>query len=184
MTYAAKVNIRCDMNIDFMSDANLLGTHVVTKTNNKPRVFRRRLSKAETAATMAILPPALRKHCLGVSKNKISPLGPHVHTEELCTINFYYHTGGETTVFYSGEYAQDDAQVTDNGNGYYMVREDLITPALSYTANPGDVWVLNTRKAHAVFGEGAEAERWIVQVYMKIPYEQVLQHFDNDSSVV
>lgn len=177
MTYATKIDLRCVMGVDFSSDANLLGTHVVTKTNDKPRVFRRRLSKAETAATMAVLPPSLRKHCLGVSKNKISPLGPHVHTEELCTINFYYHTGGETTVFYSGEYVQDDAQVTDNGNGYYMVREDLLTPALSYTANAGDVWVLNTHKAHAVLGEEPDAERWILQVYMKMPYEDVVQCF-------
>lgn len=176
MTYAAKVNLRCAMDIDFTSDAGLLGTHVVTKTNDKPRVFRRRLSKAETAATMAALPVSLRKHCLGVSKNQISPLGPHVHTQELCTINFYYRTGGEETVFYAGEYIQDDSAALDNGNGYYMVQQDLLTPALRYVAQDGDVWVLNTKKAHAVFGGREDIARDILQVYMKIPYEDVVMH--------
>lgn len=174
MSYAKRVPLTCSMRIDFSEDTKLLGQHVITKSNSKPRVVRKKLSKEETAATLAVLPPVLRRHCLGVSKNSIAPLGPHVHVQELCTINFYYKTGGETTEFYSGEYIQDDSAALDNGNGYYMVKPDLLSPALSYTAKDGDVWVLNTKKAHAVFGGDGHTHREILQVYMKIPYEDVV----------
>jgi hypothetical protein len=172
--YATKTFLQCSANIDFSEDALLLGQHVFTAGDVKPRVSRHRLSRVETAAVMAVLPPSLRKHCLGVSKNKIVALGPHVHTEEFCTINFYYHTSGETTVFYDGSYEQDDSAATDNGNGYYMVKPELLTPALSYTAKSGDVWVLNTRKAHAVFGGDNANARQILQVYMKASYDCVV----------
>lgn len=178
MTFAKKIDLQCSMSIDFSANSELLGQHVVTQSDKNPRVLRHRLSRTETAATMAALPAVLRKHCLGVSKNQISPLGPHVHTQELCTINFYYRTGGEETVFYAGEYVQDDSLALDNGNGYYMVQQDLLTPALRYVAQDGDVWVLNTKKAHAVFGAREGAARNILQVYMKIPYEDVLQCFE------
>jgi len=176
MSYAARLQLTCTAPIDFFADTEHLGSHGRVRADGLSVVSRKRLTKQETANILRMLPAGLRKHCLGVSKNNIYSLGPHVHTEEHCTINFYYKTNGETTIFYDGNYVPDDATALDRGHNYYMVKPEFLSPVLSYTANDGDVWLLNTRKAHAVVGNDS-LPRHVLQVYMKMPYEKVLDCF-------
>jgi hypothetical protein len=183
MSYASILPLGCSMKINFDAQENVLGRHVWLKDSASAKIVRIRLNKRETADTLSALPESLRGFCLGVSKSSIHAFGPHVHTKEECTINFYYKTNGETTVFYDGECIVDDAAATDNGNSYHMVKPDLLTKALTYVASDGDVWLLNTKKPHAVIGDN-QAPRHILQVHMAIPYEQVLEHFAARSSDV
>lgn len=182
MSYASRLPLRCSMNINFDARAQVLGKHVWLIGDVNARIVRTRLSKRETAATLSTLPVNLRKFCLGISKSSIRAFGPHVHTKEECTINFYYKTNGETTVFYDGDCIIDDDAATDNGNSYHMVKSDSLTKVLTYVAADGEVWLLNTKKPHSVFG--GVSPRRILQVHMAIPYEQVLEHFALESGYV
>ena len=175
MNYASKLPLTCSMSIDFDAVAQVLGKHVWLAGDANAKIVRTRLSKRETADTLFTLPASLRKFCLGISKSSIHAFGPHVHTKEECTINFYYKTNREVTVFYDGDCAIDDTAATDNGNSYHMVKSDALTEAMTYVASDGEVWLLNTKKPHSVVG--GTLPRRILQVHMAIPYEQVLEHF-------
>lgn len=176
MSYASRLPLSCSMNINFDVQAQVLGKHVWLTNHKDAKIVRTRLSKRETAATLLELPESLRSFCLGISKSSIHSFGPHVHTKEECTINFYYKTNGETTIFYDGDCVIDIDAATDNGNSYHMVKPDALTEVTTYVATDGDVWLLNTKKPHAVIGNDS-LPRYILQVHMAIPYEQVLQHF-------
>ncbi len=183
MTYASKLPLTCNIGIVFDEQSPLLGEHVFLKDGSSARLVRRRLRRTETAAVLAVLPVFLRKHCLGMSKSSIGVFGPHVHTKEGCTLNFYYKTGGETTVFYSDDYEIDSTAALDNGNSYQMVRPMTEEAVLSFTANDGEVWLLDTKKPHAVVGE-CVAPRRVLQVHMALSYVEVLRCFTDGGSRV
>jgi hypothetical protein len=176
MSYAVKLPLICSAAIDFDSKSQTLKEHVFVSADAPARITQKKLSRAETVDTLYMLPADIRKYCLGVSKTEIHVVGPHVHTHERCVINFYYRTNGEITVFYDGDYAQDSVAAIDKSDDYYMVKPAGLREVLTYTAVDGDVWLLNTQKAHAVIGEKTNP-RQVLQAYLSLPYEQVLEYF-------
>jgi len=133
---------------------------------------------------------------LGVNLTEIRILGPHVHTREKCVINFYEETHGEQTTFWEGEIVPDDRWSLDNGNGYYHVNHELLTPVESFNAKPGDVWFMNTLQPHSVTYPGDTRTdgyqflplnmnaRYIMQVYFDIPFEEIFPALDEAGLII
>jgi len=129
------------------------------------------------------LPEALRPHLLTVNYSEIHLLKAHVHIPDSAVINFYQHTNGEVTTFWDGNIEPDDAFTLDNGNNYFTLRHENLTPAESFVAADGDIWLLNTKKPHSVstpyetrprarhFVMQPESQlRYVVQAFFDIPF--------------
>ena len=192
MRYAAKISL--DVEMPFLGKANVvLGQHVIKKHGltvrgfDKPRAIRRYLPRKQTELVRNKLPESIKHGLIAVNLTEIRLLAPHIHTQEMAVINFYLETNGEKTSFYDGEVISYDDDVTDNGNGYINLRRDVLTEVEYFVANPVDVWVLDTRQPHSVsyaaddrgselhFEPVDDEKRLIMQAFMSIPYEQVVE---------
>lgn len=192
MKYAARVDLKVEM--PFLGKANVvLGQHVIKKHGltvrgfDKPRAIRRYLPRKQTELVRSKLPEAIKDGLIAVNLTEIRLLAPHIHTQEMAVINFYLETNGEKTSFYEGDVISYDDDVTDNGNGYINLRRDVLTEVEHFVANPFDVWVLDTRQPHSVsyarddrdkdlrFEPVDDEKRLIMQAFMGIPYNQVVE---------
>jgi hypothetical protein len=157
-----------------------------------PHVVRRYMPRNQMELIRDVLPESLKPHLMGVNYTEILLLGPHIHIEEQCVINFYQQVNGEITSFWEGEIEQDDRWTADNGKGYTTVNPDKIKIVESFKAQQNDVWVLSTRQPHSVGIEGDARPhgqqyspennnpRWIVQAYMDLPYNDVVEALQHE----
>lgn len=174
--FAYKLPITAPHEIDFDKSNGFLGAHVINKKTGGIGVLRSKATRNETAKILRLIPRSLRHRCVGVSKSKISSLPVHVHTEDICVVNFYVSVNGEETTFFTGEVSKIDADTDDNGNGYFFVNPEKLKPAQSFIANAGDVWALDTQQPHAVVCQN-KAQRCVVQVYFDLPLTEVISGF-------
>jgi len=174
--FAYKLPIAAPPEIDFNKLTSFLGAHVIDKKTGDIGVLRSKATRDETAKILRLIPRSLRHHCVGVSKSKISSLSVHVHTEDICVVNFYVSVNGEETTFFTGEVCKIDADTADNGNGYFFVDPEKLKPAQSFIATAGDVWALDTQQPHAVMCRN-KAQRYVVQVYFDLPLTEVISRF-------
>jgi len=191
MKYAAKLHLQVDM--PFLGKARvILGQHVVKKHGfglrgfDKPRAVRRYLPRKQTELVRAQLPESIKHGLIAVNLTEIRLLAPHVHLNESTVINFYLETNGEKTTFWEGEIIPEDGDVSDNGNGYWNLRRDVLTDVEHFVAEPFDVWVMNTRQPHSVsyvvdgrnpdfrYEPLDDEKRLIMQAFMSLPYEEVV----------
>ncbi len=195
MKYAKQITFAPDLSL--ISKASVvLGRHGTWEGYDKHHVVRRYLPRKQVEFIREALPVPLRRYLMGVNFSEIRLLAPHIHMEEQCVINFYQATGGETTSFWEGEIERDDRWSTDNGNGYVNVNPEKIVKVESFTARPGDVWILNTRQPHSVsFASDDRSNGWqyvpksdvvrlIVQAYMDLPFDEVAACFDEVAHAV
>lgn len=187
MKYAAKLNLQVEM--PFLGKAKVvLGQHVIKKHGfgvrgfDKPRAVRRYLPRKQTELVRAQLPDAIKNDLIAVNLTEIRLLAPHIHLDECSVINFYLETNGEKTSFYEGEVIPEDGDVSDNGNGYYNLRRDVLDEVEHFVAEPFDVWLLDTRQPHSVsyvtdtrnkdliFEPVNEEKRLLMQAFMRVPY--------------
>lgn len=170
--YALKIDLRL-ADIDLSRKTKSVGKHVKLKNKNRYAVIRDYVGKENTNKILDLLPTSIREKCIGVTKSSISSLPPHIHTIEHCVINFYHKTNGEETFFYDGNYNIISDNVEDSGNGYYLIDKSNIHEVGSFNALSGDVWLLNTRKAHSVIGNNdLDSSRLVIQVFLNIPYSE------------
>lgn len=174
--YAVKLPLTVPSVADFAS-SEILGTHITNDVANTASVVRRKLTRQEAKRFLKQVPANIRKHCFGISKSKIGCLPPHVHLDDASVINFYVNTSEEETVFFNGVISKLDGGADDIGNGYFLVNPNGLTRAMAFTAGPGDVWALNTRAPHAVYG-GAGKDRHVVQLYLNISLNELVAKFN------
>jgi hypothetical protein len=151
----------------------VLGQHVIN--GGKAGVVRRYVSAEAAEQIFAAFPTPVANACLGLSYSNITALKPHVHTREECVINWYIDVGKHETVFYEGDIRRLDGEVSDNGNGYFLVDEGLLKATERFCAATGDVWLLNSKRPHAVLG-GSECNRWVMQAFFGAPFGQMKQY--------
>ncbi len=187
--HARKLNIVFDWG-DLSKDRFIIGEHGVRKNFAGYGVVRRHISQKKVARFKTCLPASIQPAVAGACFSEIQLLAPHLHYKEGCVINFYKHTGGEATTFWDGEIEIDSTDILDNGNDYYNVNIKKIQPVESFVASVGDVWVLDSKQTHSVskFKEGAPhnmqffeegfSPRFIVQVYMTLPFNEIAKAFD------
>jgi hypothetical protein len=194
MKYAKKISLAPDLSLTRRASVVLgmhaLGRHGTWDGYDKHAVVRRYLPKRQIEAVRQALPEKVRPFLIGLNLSEIRVLAPHIHLEEQCVINFYQQTFGEKTAFWEGEIERDDRWTTDNGNGYMNVNPEKIRAVESFIAQPGDVWILNTRQPHSVSIEGDTRSnntqyvpendnvRLIVQAYIDLPFDQTAECFD------
>jgi hypothetical protein len=189
MKYAKQIQL--DVDLRYLSRATVvLGRHGKGLNDFPEGVIRRYLPRKQMEMVRDALPPALRKHVMGVNYTEVRLLSAHIHTTEKSVINFYQTTNGEITKFFEGPIEADDRWSTDNGNGYLNVMMDPLTEVESIVAQDGDVWILDARQPHSVeimgdtregmhrFEPNGDLSRMIVQVYINLPFKLVAAQFD------
>jgi hypothetical protein len=103
----------------------------------------------------SLIPPDARPHfCISVM-NINTKVPPHTDSGIKTAINVYYRTSGNRTQFYS---FRDDSRplgskVPGQTDGSVYTEFDLIAEG-GFAAQPGDVWVLDVSKPHAVLPIG------------------------------
>lgn len=199
MKYAKKISIDFDVEIGKkLTQHPVVAKHVLDKYGDAigeyqgERVVIRYMPKKYTNQLKAFIPEKAKKHLISVNLTEIRLLAPHIHLREQCVMNFYLHTNGEVTSFWEGEIERDDNWTLDNGNGYMIVNSKSLKFSESYTAQPGDCWLLNTGQPHSVSypdddrtgmfvyeAKNVHEPRWLVQAYFNAPFEQIAEYFEN-----
>lgn len=189
MKYAKHINLTVDFP-HLNKSTIVLGRHGKGLTDFPEGVIRKYIPNKQVDLIKSSLPEALQSSVIGVNYSDIRLLAPHIHMVEQAVINFYQHTNGEMTTFYEGEIERDDRWSTDNGNGYLNVVMEKIHPVESFIAKDNDVWILDTRQPHSVtiiddertdmhqFEPKGDNHRKIVQVYLDLPFAEVIKFFD------
>jgi hypothetical protein len=195
MKHATQLNLPCEWPA-IQKDGPVLGRHGSGIHYPIERVIRRYIPRKHMNSVVSLLPESLRDKVIGVNYSEIRILGPHVHLREQAAINFYQETNGEVTSFWDGEIVPDDRWSLDNGNGYYHVNHEILTPTEVFVAKPGDVWVLDSRKPHSVtyanddrvdgyqFLPKNDDARFVIQAYFDTPYSEVLAELEKAGLVV
>lgn len=180
MIYAAKL---CQLSLDeinFERKTRLIGAHVLKKSDSSVGVKRNYLSEKDANRIKSILPVSILEACIGITKSLISDLPPHVHTQELCVINFYKRTQKQQTVFYDGVIKKDDTLFSDAGNSYIPLDKNLLSVVEGFVAEDNDVWVLDTRQPHAVICNSGDEKREVIQVFLDIPYLTAIEYLNKN----
>jgi len=150
--YAKKLDVKCP-EIKSINDRPQIESYGKLRISKSPSIVRWRLDESDQFINLF---PKLKPHLYKSALTKISLLTPHAHTNEKTIINFYFNPNQEVTSFWDGnEYIKDDRLTIDNGNTYYNVRADNLEVKYRFIAKPGDVWMLNTAKAHSVLPNAA-----------------------------
>lgn len=195
MMYSERLRLEGDWS-SFMKTGPVLGRHGKGDAYPIERVVRRYLPKKQVGIIVNLLPESLRAQVTRVNYSEIRILGPHVHLEERCVINFYQETGAEVTSFWEGEAVRDDRWSLDNGNGYHHVNHELLTVTESFVAQAGDVRVLDSRQPHSVtyqnddrvdgcqFLPKNDDARRIIQAYFDTPYADVVRELERAGMVM
>lgn len=188
MKYAQKLDVVVPM--PYLHKATVvLGRHGKGLNDFQEGVTRRYVPRKQVELVRAIVPDSIQHAVLGVNYTEVTLLAAHIHVVERCVINLYQQTNGERTTFYEGTVEPDDTWSTDNGNGYLNVNMGLLTPVESFIAQDGDVWILDAFQPHSVevigdprpgmhrFEPNGDKRRFMVQIYMDLPYSEVIEQF-------
>lgn len=128
---------------------------------------------AEEREPLEFLPPDVRCHFEGAWMTiGADHIPPHVDNEMLTAINFYIETADATTYFWRTRGAHRRKKCAGHTDGY-LVHEDDVDLAAQFTAQPGEIWVLNVRAIHSVRRRGS-GTRVAYQLQTRLPYERVL----------
>jgi len=173
MKYAKKLNFSVP---EFMYGLPRT-TRIIAAEGSKARgrVLRHYVTRADREKILSIFPPHITVTDKSIFVSHIGPITPHVHKYDLCVINLYLQASDAETVFYDGEAVPLEDPELSNIDTYIAFDESLLTPTESFKAASGDIWVLNTGVPHAVVANGACEDRWVVQVYLTIPFNVALQ---------
>lgn len=175
--FVCKLNLST-LDIDLSRKTKSIEKHVKIKNKESYGVIRDYLTVQNKNNILNLLPKEIQKACIGITKTSIRPLPPHIHTIEECVINFYHKTNNEKTIFYDGQYDIISDDVEDSGKGYYIVDEDKLKEVISYTAKSGEVYLLNTKKAHSVIDtDNLDEPRVVIQVFLNIPHYEAYALF-------
>jgi hypothetical protein len=119
-----------------------------------------------------------------VSLLKISgPVPPHTDSEVITSINFYMKPGKYKTTFYTPEPKAVKRQIENQTNGYIFQPHELADRG-SFIANPGDAYVLNVSKVHAIDPVGDIEERVVICLATdKHDFDAVLGMLDRTGSI-
>lgn len=173
MKYAKKLNFSVpEFLYGFPRTTRIIATE---GSKARGRVLRRYVTRADREKVLSLFPPHITATDKSVFVSNIEPIAPHVHKYDLCVINLYLQASNAETVFYEGKVVHLEDPDLSNIDTYHVFEESLLTPTESFKAASGDIWVLNTGVPHAVVADGACEDRWVVQVYLTMPFDEALK---------
>ena len=189
MKHAKKIQLAVEF--PYLGNVNhIVAKHGMADGAKKHAVIRRYLPRKQIELVRNALPEIARCNLMGVNYSEISLLGPHIHLDDGCTINFYQRVNGETTSFWDGKIERDDRWSTDNGDGYIVVNPEKMKVVETFIAQDGDVWILDTKRPHSVtIEDDARTGKWkylpendnvriVVQAFINMPYGELVKCFD------
>jgi hypothetical protein len=173
MKYASKLNLRIpDVAKQLRRNTKIIGAD---GWEEEIRIFRRYVTRAESEQILSIFHPKIAEAVKFVFISNIGTVAAHVHTEEECVINLYIEASNAKTVFYEGVVVPIKDHEWE-GKTYFGADKSLLTPAEHFEAASGDIWVLNTSQPHAVVAEDGFENRWAVQIYLSMPFNETLKY--------
>lgn len=101
---------------------------------------------------------------------------PHVDNAISCVINIYLETSNCITQFYSTSSDEKSFQIANQTNGR-IFDIGCLQPVDSFVANPGDIYILDVSKPHAVWPEypGAPIKRTALCYQIRgMPFDTVI----------
>lgn len=155
MKYCEKIQIdhkdikKCFAELNFLISKSIKTKHGCY-SNYDSVILHTLPRKKSKAIASKFLPSNIANYIKGISFTDVKHVGPHKHTADNCALNLYLECNSEYTTFWEGEDIIDDKIVTDNGNGYYMVKIDGLTPVEHFQAKENEVWLIDTTQPHSV----------------------------------
>lgn len=148
-------------------------TRVVAKdgTEEAGEIFRHYVTRSDTQLILNLFPEKISASVIGVTISNIGPVDVHAHTREKCVVNLYLQASGAKTVFYDGAVVP----AINYSGGYFTPDISLLTEQESFEAASGDVWILNSTQPHSVIAKENFKDRWAVQVYLSIPFNEAVE---------
>jgi hypothetical protein len=98
---------------------------------------------------MNVIPERYRNNCLLYLLESNFRIPPHTDSEVSTIINFYVKTDGCITQFYYPNDSAERKQIKNQTTGHILNEKDLIK-STSFIAQPGDAYLLDVSKPHAV----------------------------------
>jgi hypothetical protein len=106
----------------------------------------------ETSAKLLSIIPGKYRHLYYATLMTINSPFIIPHTDERSTsLNFYIKTPGAVTSFYREKYLGVPSTLSGNTKAKVYDESDLVLVS-SFTATPGDIYLLNTQAIHGVSG--------------------------------
>ena len=100
---------------------------------------------------------------------------PHTDSGIKCTINFYIETDNCLTQFYKINTDKPKKnQVSNQSDGFVYDENDLMRTT-SFTAEPGEAWLLDVTIPHSVKPSGIFKERLAIAMSSTLCYDEVKQ---------
>jgi hypothetical protein len=119
------------------------------------------------------LPPSLREYAeISVCKI-INGVLPHKDHDCSSKINYYLKSGNAKTVFFEDPQISGYSYHHDEKMHMYDIKKNRLKRLSEFTADEGDIFLLNTSKIHAVFMNQADI-RIIVSASFNLSFEKVL----------
>jgi hypothetical protein len=166
-----------------------LGKHVVFE--NQVGVDRYHFDLATYFKIRDCLPKDLIPYILDINLSIIKSTVPHTHSADESVINCYLEPSNYVTTFYDGEIDSKAVVVSDYGNLIYEADLNKIIPVEQFIAQPGDIYILNTRVVHSVaqadntasgydrFRPIRDDVRKVIQIYTLCPFEKTCKMFND-----
>lgn len=173
MKYAKKLSLE----IPTFAYGMRRNTRVVGADGSKKHgeIFRRYVTREHTEQILSIFPPEIAAANKSVFISSVGSVTPHVHLEEDCVINLYVTTNSAETVFYEGAVVAVNDPELRNTHKYIVPDKTLLKPVERFKAEAGEIWVLNTGQPHAVVAADPCKDRWVVQIYLGMPYTKTVE---------
>lgn len=107
---------------------------------------------------------------------------PHTDSGICTAVNIYYNTCNCRTQFYEINNAEDSFQLDNQTNGR-IYNEAALTPTHSFTAAPGEVWLLDVTQVHSVEPESsAPIFRNALSLHTTVPFGIIKERLKGEKS--
>lgn len=171
MKHAQKINLALpDVAHTLRKNTRTIATHGM---KGRGQIYKKYITRTNATKMLNALPNEVRGAVKGLFISNIEPVAAHVHTEDKCVINMYINASGAKTVFYEGVVKPIKEHELTKGHQYFYAEMSLLEPSEHFEANSGEVWLINTKQPHAVLANDICEDRWAVQIYLSLPFEEI-----------
>lgn len=133
---------------------------------------------------LSILPPDIRWAIDDIALCRIiGGAAPHKDHDCKCKINFYLRTGEARTVYFKDSEKPGISYHGDNRRHIYDIQKHRLRRTDEFTAQDGDIYLMDTSRIHAVFME-EEAERHMVSVSFRASFDEIYKNVSNYAAIL
>lgn len=171
-----------DLTADELSADKMLTTYNPFKDHRGLAYFP--ANDHQRSVVMSILHPDLHSLVEEIALCRV--LGgavPHKDHDCHAKINFYLKTGDARTVFFKDPGVDGTSYHNDDRSRIYSIKEHRLRRAGEFTAQPGDVFLLDTSEIHAVM-MADNAERHMISISFRANFDTVYRNVFNYAAIL